>query len=806
MWFDLKYAVRVLIKNPTYTLVCVFALALGISTATSQFTFFSTLVLKPLPGIQDEGRLVMIKSVTPHQLDAGLKFSEANFLDVRERAKTLQGGSISMGRTYIISGAEQAERVLGAWVSAGAFETLGVQPVLGRTFRPEEDEEGTPPVAILSYGLWQRSFGGDKSILGQTATLNGEPVTIIGIMPEGFRFPSNHELWMPFRYERKPDSRTNFSFPFFARMRNGVTLRQVQSELKVIADQLAKAHPSTNEGIGFRAVPLREETGREVRPTVYAMLGSVIFVLLIACANVANLMLAKAATRSREVAIRNALGANRARIMRQVLTESLLLGLVGGALGIIMSLWSVDLIRTMIPVELPFWVKFEIDWRVLAFALVATLLSSVLFGALPAWQTSRPDLSSELKEGGRASTGAGVTLRLRGFLVVAQIALALILLVGAGLMMRSFLFLQRAERGFDPDKVLTFRVGLPPTQFKDEKVIRAFWPRLRENLLQIPGVEDAGFISDLPASDQFSINVFYVEGQPAPKSLADAPLSFSRIAGPGVLKTLRAPLLRGRYFDETDTPASPSVAVVDENFARDIFGAADPIGRRVTFDSPDKQERKWFTIVGIVGNVIQTPTGNLPRRSVWMSNQQHDGNNFGSGVVRFKGGRPMDMVPAIQHAVFAAQENIPIYNVKLMKDIVAESYWQERFSSRLFVSFAATAVFLAAIGIYGVMAYSVTQRTQEIGVRMALGAQPGEVVKMFVRQGVGLVGFGLVLGLTGAFIVANKMSNILYEVSPHDPPTFAIVPIILAAVAILACWLPSRRATRIDPNVALRAE
>ena len=806
MLYDLRFALRVLLKNPTFTLVSVLALALGISTATSQFTFFNAIILRPIPGVQDEGRLVMVRSFTPREVDGEMQFSEPNFLDVRERTQTLEGGLVTMGRTYIISGAEQPERVLGAWISAVGFDTLGVKPVLGRTFRPEEDNEGTPPVVILSYGLWQRSFGGNKSILGQSIVLNGEPVTVVGVMPPGFRFPRDHELWMPFRYERKPDSRGNLSLPFVARLKPGVTVEKAQAELNVIATQLAKAHPTTNESMGFRATPIRDDAVREIRPTLYAMLGSVLFVLLIACANVANLMLAKAATRSREVAIRTALGASRGRIMRQVLTESLLLGAIGGGLGIILSMWLIDLIRALIPVELPFWIQFEVDWRVLTFATIATLGSSALFGLLPAWQTSQPELSSELKEGGRASTSGNETLRLRGVLVIAQIALALILLVGAGLMMRSFLYLQRAEKGFNPENVLTFRVGLPPTQFKDEKVVRAFWVKLRENLRQLPGVEQAGFISQLPASDSFGVSAFQVEGRTAPKTLAEAPVAIMRNASPGVLEVLRIPLHRGRFINETDNFESPRVTVIDQNFADQIFPGEDAIGKRISVDPHDQVKTTWYTIVGVVGNVVQMPTGSLPRRAFWMSNLQEDGNHFASGMVRIKGGRPMDLVPAVKEAVFAAQDNIPIYYAKPMTDVVAESYWPQRFFGRLFVSFAITALFLAAIGIYGVMAYAVTQRTQEIGVRMALGAQPAQVIRLFLRQGLKLVAVGLALGFAGAWIVAHLLRSIIYGVSPHDPPTFATVPVLLALVAIFACWLPSRRATRVDPNVALRAE
>jgi putative ABC transport system permease protein len=802
MFADLRFAARVLLKSPAYTLVSILALALGISTATSQFTFFNAIVLRPMPGVKDEGRLVRINSTAPRTADGNLGFSEPNFLDVREQSKTLEGGALTMNRTVILSGGEKPERVLGASISAAGLDTVGVQPILGRNFRPEEDKEGCEPVAVIGFGFWQRSFGGNKSIIGQSATFNGESVTIVGVMPEGFGFPSKHEVWMPYRYNAKEHKRSELGMPFYARLKPGVTLGQAQAELDVIAANLAKTYPATNEGIGFRATPMRDNEIKAHRRQLYALLGSVVFVLLIACANVANLMLAKAATRSREVAIRTALGAGRPRIIRQVLTEGLLLGVVGGGLGVILSMWSIDLIRTMIP-EPPFWVRFELDWRVMIFAVIATLFSSALFALLPAMQASQPDLSAELKEGGRVNTGSAETLRLRGLLVVAQVALALILLVGAGLMMRSFMHLQNAKQGFDADNLLTFRVGLPPEQYTDENVVRAFWSRLRQNLRALPGVEDAAFIGQLPAA--IYLQPFQVEGQPDPTRLTDSLLAVARTASPGILKTLKIPLIRGRFIEETDSHDAPRVVVVDQDFAEQTFPGVDAIGKRLSFGPPGQAERKWCTIVGIVGNIVQSPTSTEQQRAVWFPMGQEEGANFASGLVRIHGGNPMDLLSRVQDAVFAAQENIPIYDAKPMTDVVADLFWEARIYSRLFISFALTALFLAAIGIYGVMAYSVTQRTQEIGLRMALGSPPDEVIKLFLRQGLRLVAAGLALGFAGAWFVAHLLQSFLYGVSPHDPPTFALVPLLLAAVAILACWLPSRRATRIDPNAALRA-
>jgi putative ABC transport system permease protein len=807
MFSDLRFAFRLLTKSPGFTCIAVLALALGLSAATTMFTFYNAVLLRPTPYLKDESRLVMLRPYHVKDPDGAMPFSQPDFLDLRRQVKSLEGPFMVMNRTYIIGGQEIPERLAGFSVSAVAFTTLGVQPFIGRNFRPDEEDDGSPPVALISYGLWQRRFAGRHSILNESLVLNGQATTIIGVMPEGFRFPDNSDIWQPFHYEEKgPDNRGNHSFPTFARIKDGYTLEQVQAELKTIGDALAQAYPKTNAETTFRAGILRAETTRESRLQLQLMLGAVVFVLLIACGNVANLLLARAATRSREMAVRSALGADRSRIVRQVLTESVLLGLLGGILGVIFSFWGVDFVIALIPTDYSynFGRGFTIDRQVLAFAFFAALGSSMLFGLIPALQISRPNLTQELKDGGRSGSAGRQTVKLRSMLVVVQMALALVLLVGAGLMIRSFVHLQTTSPGLDARQVLTFRVGLPPTQYKGEDLLLGFWDRLMTKLQAIPGVESAGAISYLPSTGNSSMSSFAIEGRPEPHSIAAAPFALHRVASEGTFTTLRIPLLRGRLFDANDNLKAPKVAVVDQAFVDKYFPNEDPLGHRLSYDDDDNPKREWFTIVGVIGNVRQIATSRRPEPAIWMPLRQHV-DNFANGLIRVKG-NPMSYKSAVQAAVLEAQADIPIYYVKTMEQVVSESYWYQRLVGQLFTGFAAVALLLAVIGIYGVMSYTVSQRTQEIGVRMALGAEPGAVVRLVLSQGLRLVVLGLAIGFVGAWFVAQLLSGALYGISPHDPPTFAAVPLLLAVVALAACWIPSRRATRVPPIAALRAD
>jgi len=803
---DLRFAVRQLTKSPGFTFVAIVALALGVATATTMFTFYNALLVRPLPFIADESSLLFLRTYNVREPQQDFENSLPDFHDIRRSSQTMANALTSWNRTYILGTGERPARALGSWITADAFQTLGVAPALGRTFRPEEGKPGSPPVAILSHALWQRAYGGTPDILGQVVTLNNDPVTIVGVMPAGFGFPEFSEIWQPFPEDQMTgeENRGSHGWPIYARLKPGATRAQAQAELDTLALRLEQDHPKTNTGLRFRALLVHEEAVRDEKLALQLMLGAVLAVLLIACGNVANLLLARAATRAREIAIRAALGAGRFRLIRQMLTESLLLGACGGLAGLLLTFWQIDFVLGFIPVEIPFWIRFDVDWRVLTFALLATLGSSLLFGLFPALQLSRPHLAHELKDGARGGTGSGHAKRFRSYLVVAQLALTLVLLVAAGLMTRSFLHLQNADPGLDPRGVFTFRTGIPPTIVKDEFVSLKFFETAAARLREIPGVEHAGFISYLPIANHSNYNSFAIEGRPAPQPGA-RPGVLSRSVTPGVFPALRIPLRRGRLLDERDRADTPAVVLVSEAFVRKFFPHEDPLGRRLSFDdSKEPTQQRLATIVGIVGDVMQRPSAPSPEPSLWVPIAQKP-DNFMNAVLRVQGD-PASYEQAAQDAIVAARAGIPIYNPAPLTKTASDAMWSQRFFGGLFVSFAGVALFLAALGIYGVTAYSVAQRTQEIGVRLALGAEPGAVVAMLIRQGLRLIALGLALGFALSWFGAHLLASLLHGIEPHDPPTFALVPLLLATVALLACYLPSRRATRIDPNTALRSE
>ena len=806
MLSDLRFAFRQLAKSPGFTFVAILALALGVATATSMFTFYNALLLRPIPFVTDESTLLYLRTYNVRQPADDFDSSVPDFRDIRRESQTLSGALTVWNRTYILGGSERPERALGNWITADAFQTLGVRPALGRLFRPDESRPGSPPVVILGHALWKRSYGGNPDLLGQTITLNNESVTVVGIMPEGFAFPETTQLWQPFPDNEmaRDEERGSHGFPIYARMKPGVTLSSVQAELDTLGARHEAAYPKTNTGMRFRALLMRDEAMREEKLALQLMLGAVFAVLLIACGNVANLLLARSSARSRELAVRAALGAGRGRLVRQLLTESLLLGVAGGLAGFVLTFWQIDFVLSLIPVEIPFWIRFDLDWRVLAFALAATIGSSLLFGAFPAIQLSRPDLAQELKDGARGGTASGHGRRFRAYLIVFQLALTLVLLVAAGLMTRSFLHLQNIDPGFDPTGIFTFRTGIPPTIEKDEKIAQKFFETAIDRLREIPGVEDAGFISYLPLTNSSNYNSFAIAGRPEPTP-GQLPSAIYRAASPGVFSALRIPLRRGRFFDERDRADREPVAVVSEAFVAKFFPHEDPLGRRLVYGHElEEKLRKTVTIVGVVGDIAQRPTAREIDPAVWLPLAQKP-DNFMSAVLRVKGEPASYLAPA-QDALVAARAGIPLYLPGPLAKVASDNMWPQRFFGFLFIMFAVVALFLAALGIYGGMAYNVAQRTQEIGVRMALGAEPRNVVTMIIGQGFRLVLAGLALGLVAAWFSAQLLASLLHGVEPHDPPTFAFVPLLLALVALLACYLPSRRATRIDPLHALRGE
>lgn len=803
MLADLRFALRLLVKQPGFTLIAVLALGLGIGLSTAIFNVFSATMLRPFPHIVDEDRLVFLNSQQLGHPDAIYELSLPDYLDIRAQSKTLQGVTTVINRTMIFSGGDVPERVLGASITADGFAMLGVKPVRGRLFRADEGDAKAAPVAILSHALWQRRFGGRDDVIGRVETINGAPVTIVGVLPAGFAFPDRTEMWQPAVFETTEAARSNHSYGGWARLRPGVTLDEARAELSGLAARLALEHKVSNEGKTFLVRPAREEATEEIAVLMRLMLGATLCVLLIACANVANLLLARAAARAHEMAIRTAVGATRLRIIRQIMTESLLLGLLGGAFGLLAGVWANSLLLSIVPdVKLSFWMSFDFDWRIFAFAATAAVASSLIFGLFPALQVSR-STASEIREGSRTSTGSRRASLIRQGLVITQVAVSAILLIGAGLFVRSYLKIQSTNPGYDPTGVVTFRVGLPPTQYKDKAVIRNFFDQLTPRLAQLPGVETVGATMMLPGQGN-NRSAFLIEGRPEPKSVHESDQAGYQLASAGYFAAMRIPLLRGRMFSPTDTRESPHVVLVDQKFAERWFGSEDPIGKRITSDFDPGKPRAWATIVGIIGNVPQQLDQGYDRGAIYHNFEQSD-LNFVNYAVRVSG-NPGTYGPVLQKAVSAVKRDIPIYSVFTMSYLQELAYWERGFYGKVFSVFGVGALFLASLGVYGVMAYNVAQRTPEIGVRMALGATPRDVLRLVGSQGLWLLGIGLLCGVGGALGVTRLMAALLYEISPSDPPTYFALTSVLAIVGFLACWLPARRATRVDPLIALRSE
>jgi putative ABC transport system permease protein len=803
----LHFALRSLLKTPAMTIIAIVTLALGIGTATTSFSAINALLYRPLPFIQNPERMLYVNEAVPSRGIDGTDVSYADFLQWRKRTETLAAIWVMETRTIILSGRTHPVRFQGTGLNAGAFTAMGVQPLLGRDFSPEDDKAGAAPTVILGHGVWQRHFAGDMDIVGRVVTLNNEPTTVVGVMPAGWRYPETSDLWVPLRAVESAAKHGNFSYDSHAMLKPGVSLDEARAEFATISAALAREFPATNEGLVAVLRPVREEATEDSRRGAFLIFGAVLFVFLISCANVVNLLLVRGSTRGREIAVRLALGASRGQIVRQLLLESLLLGLAGGIAGLLVGFWCLDLMVALIPVEIPFWLRFEFDTTVYLFAAGLSVLGSMLVGIAPALHGSRPQLIEELKEGGRSATGGGRGHRLRQTLVVVQIALALILLVGAGLTMRSFLELRRVDPGFDPSQVLTFRVGFPSAMKPSDAAVTGFYHELTRRLTELPGVKSAAAVSALPGIGNGGYSPVLLEGQPVPANFSEVPTALVRIITPGYFEVLHIPVRQGRAFADTDTPGRPTVAVVDESFVARYFPGQDPIGKRFrTGENKEGMEDRWLEIVGVVAPTRRWFDRGEPIPGYYVAQAQHP-SNFMSVAFRVAGD-PNGYGEVARQTVLAVNSQLPIYHEQTLERAIAnsESMWRRRFFGSMFTVFAGIAVTLAAIGIYGVMAHAVSQRTSEIGIRMALGAQTRDILAMVVRRGLGLVFVGLAIGLVGAWATAHLLTGTLYGVSPHDPPTFATVPVLLAAVALLACIIPARRAAKIDPMVALRSE
>jgi putative ABC transport system permease protein len=795
---DLRYGLRMLAKKPGFTVVAVFTLALGIGANSAIFSVVNGVLLRPMQ-LEDPDRLIKIWEKLP----AGGQgtASAPNLKDWREQNTVFNGIAAYQFSSLNLRGQESPERLSGATVSPNFFDVVGVRPQLGRAFQTGEDEAGRNRVALLSHRLWHRAFGGDAGVVGKEIPLNGENYTVIGVMPPDFRFPSRlTEIWVPLVIPPDlVDSRDNHWMLTLARLKPDVGFEQAREQMVTIAKRLEQQYPDAQAGRSVFLIPLQEETVQNIRPALRALMFAVGFVLLIACANVANLLLARATSRRREIAVRTALGAGRLRLVRQLLTESLLLALAGGALGLALAKWGVEALLVLAGNFLPRANEVGLDWRVAAFTAALSLMTGLFFGLIPALQSSRVELQSALKEG--AGAGAQTNL-LRGALVVVEVAATLVLLIGAGLLIKSFIRLYETDLGFKAENVLTMSLALPKAKYPDAQAASSFHQMLLERVRSLPGARSTGVINYLPLQQSGFNGDITIEGQ-GPYEPGRAPWAEFRAISPDYFRTLGIPLVSGRFYTAQDQSSSTPVVIVNQTLARRYLSGQDPIGKRIRVIGND-----WRTVVGVVGDVRQSGVTQAVRAEVFVPVTQAvyaPLTQTMSLAVRADA-EPEALASAVRNAVREIDPAQPVFNVKTMEAVVADSVSDRRLNMLLLGIFAAVALTLAVIGIYSVMSYTVSQHTREIGIRMALGARPTDVLKLVVGQGMGLTLVGVCLGVAGAFGLTRLMATLLYGVTPTDPLTFAAVSALLMIVALLACCIPARRATKVDPMVALRNE
>ena len=795
---DVRYGARMLVKNPGFSIVAIIALALGIGANAAIFSVVNTVMLRSIPYPEPDRLMVLRENKLPEFPEFSV--SPGNFLDWQKQSTVFERLAAFNGASYNLVSDTEPERLRGARVSAGLFEMLGAAPAYGRNFLDEEDKEGHGNVVILSNALWKRRFASDPNIVGQQITLSASSYTVAGVMPAGFSFPdSETELWAPMAFTAQQAQQHGAHYiSVIGRLKPGTSVEQARTEMTTIAGRLGEQYPDSDSGWGVNVFRMQEYDVRDIKPALLVLLGAVALVLLIACANVANLLLARAAARQKEVAIRSALGASRWRVVRQLLTESILLALVGGAVGLLLAVWGMDLLLALAPDDLPRVKEVALDGRVVAFTFSIATLTGVIFGIVPALQASNPNLNETLKEGGRGTTG--VHHRVRGSLVVTEVALALMLLIGAGLLIRSFYRLQQVNPGFIANNALAVTVSLPGKKYSKDEQQSAFFTQLLERVSPLPGVASVGATQSLPIQGDYILG-FNIQGRP-PDGPGEEPNTNYYAVTPDYFKAMGIPLLRGRLFTEQDRKGSPRVAIINEEMARKFFKDEDPLGKRINVTNGPQTFRE---IVGIVGDVKQYG----PAQPTTMQTYEPFLQNPFSGmtlVVRTEG-NPTALASAIRSQVLSVDKDQPVARMRPLEQVLSESVAKQRFLMVLLTSFAAVALVLAAVGLYGVMSYAVTQRTHEIGIRMALGAQTGDVMKLVIGQGMVLALVGVGIGMVGAFILTRLlMASFLFSVGASDPVTFAIISVLLAAVALGASFVPARRAMKVDPMVALRYE
>ncbi|HEV8366352.1 MAG TPA: ABC transporter permease [Pyrinomonadaceae bacterium] len=794
-----------LIKSPGFTAVAVLALTLGIGANTAIFSVVNSVLLRPLP-YSDPGRLMQLWESKPAIGRNEITASYPNFADWRDQNHVFDQVVAYADWTFNLTGNGEPERIRSTIVSPAFFSVLGIQPIHGRVFLAGEDQSGKDHVAVIGESLWQRRFESDPNIIGRSINLDNESFTVIGVIRRGVQAPllsDEIELWAPLSHSGGFDNRRGHYLKVIARLNPGTTPQQAQAKMNTIAGRLEQQYPESNKGLGVRVVSLGDQIVGNTRTSLLVMLGAVVFVLLIGSANVANMLLSRAAARQKEIAIRTALGAGRWQIVRQLLTESMLLSLLSGTFGLLVAIWGIDLLVTLSPADLPRVKEVTIDLRVLGFTLAVSLLTGVLFGLLPALQASRPNLNERLKAGSRNATSGINRQRLRGSLVIAEIALSLMLLVGAGLLIRSFLRLKAVNPGFNPSNVLTMRIDLTGPRYKTGAQVIAFHNQLLERLKQLPGIESASTRSYVPiARDESWANLrFNLEGRTGDDS--DPLLAFYNAVSPDYFQTMMIPLLKGRGFSERDVRGTQNVAIVNSTLAQRYFRGDDALGKRISLEDNPKEE-DWITIVGIVGDTKPRELRSESVAELYMPyNQQPE---EGMSLMIRHSDRDAGVAAAVRNEVLALDKDQPVYSVRSLDSVLSESVAGPRFRTLVLGVFAGVALILASVGIYGVISYGVSQRTQEIGIRMALGARTPDALKLVVKGGMMLVLIGVAIGIAGAFALTRLLTSLLFGVAPTDAMTFASVAALLIIVSALACYIPARRATKVDPLVALRYE
>ena len=799
--YDLRYGFRMLLKNPGFTLAALITLALGIASSTAIFSVIDGVLLHPLP-YPDSENIVILHPTNRSTGALGGGFAPANYIDYAAQSDVFTEMSASRGEQFSLSDGDRPERVRGTMATSNFFPLFGVSPILGRALLPSDEQPGRSHVVVLSSELWARRYGSDRNIIGREISLNDEPHTVVGVMPPNYQPDGYGELWVPSAFGIPTNSirpnvdprpiRSSSYLDVYARLKPGVTLDKARAQLDAISRRLEQQYQNDNQDAGIHVTPLHEDVVGGIKPVLLLLFAAVGFLLFIGCANVANLLLARAATRSREISIRAAMGASRSRLVRQLLTESVLLAVLGGILGALLAAWAIPLLMAMAPPALRNFKEIGLNPQVLSFSLGVSVITGMLFGLAPAISSSTSNPAESLKQGERGSTGGGSGRR--AFLIATEVGLSLILLIGAGLMIKSFANLTKVAPGFNSDRLLIFNIGASARA--DEAGQFAFYQQVVERVAAVPGVESVAAISRLPFSGGNSSRTFNRPGS-TKEDRADI-----RIATPDYFRTMQIPLVRGRNFNEHDTKDATLVTIINEQTAKDVFPGEDPIGQFIENYGPKSEK---LQVVGVVGNVRHLALETAPRPELYQP--------LGQGMwplvniaVRTAPENPLTLLPAVQQAVWSVNKSVALGNPRSMNEMIARTLLQKKFTMLLLSIFAATALVLAAVGLYGVISYSVAQRTRELGIRIALGAQRGDVLRLILRQGMTVVAAGVIFGVAASLGLTRLIASLLYGISANDPVTFFLLSAALVLVAFIACWLPARRASAVDPIVALHAE